>query len=93
MNAQVRENPEQHRFERAIHDNSIAAAYYRVADERVVFIHTEVPHEFSGQGIATALARGTFDILRASGRKATPICPFMVHFVTTHPEYADVVAA
>ena len=76
----VRENPEQHRFERPIHNDAIAAAYYRTADGRLVFIHTEVPTEFSGQGIATELARGTFELLRQSGRKAILRCPFMVHF-------------
>ena len=69
----------------------MAAAYYRLADGRLVFIHTEVPTEFSGHGIATELAQGTFEILRASGRKAILICPFMVHFFTKHPEYADIV--
>ncbi len=87
----VRENAAQHRFERPIHDGAIAAAYYRDADGKLVFIHTEVPSEFSGQGIATELARGLFDLLRQSGRKAVLTCPFMVHFSNTHPEYRDVV--
>jgi glutathione S-transferase len=92
IDAEVRENPKQHRFERTIHDGAIAAAYYRDEDGKLVFIHTEVPTAFSGQGIATELARGTFDLLRKSGRKAILTCPFMVHFSNTHPEYADVVA-
>jgi glutathione S-transferase len=92
IDCKVRENPQQHRFERAIHDGAIAAAYYRTEDGKLVFIHTEVPAEFSSQGIATELARGTFELLRQSGRKATLTCPFMVHFASTHPEYADVVA-
>lgn len=92
INAEVRENPAQHRFERPIHDTAIAAAYYRAADGKLVFIHTEVPTEFSGQGIASALARGTFELLRQTGRKAELVCPFMVHFANTHPEYGDVVA-
>jgi glutathione S-transferase len=87
----VRENPQEHRFERPIHADAVAAAYYRLADDRLVFIHTETPAEFSGQGIATELARGTFDLLRASERKAVLQCPFMVHFFTKHPEYSDVV--
>ena len=91
IDAKVRENPQQHRFERAIHDGVIAAAYYRNDDGKLVFIHTEVPSEFNGQGIATELARGTFDLLRQSGRKAILTCPFMVHFANTHPEYADIV--
>ena len=88
---EVRENPGQNRFERPIRDDAIAAAYYRDADGKLVFIHTEVPFEFSGQGIATELARGTFDLLRESGRKAVLTCPFMVRFAIAHPEYADVV--
>ena len=91
MTTEVRENPEQHRFERPINDDAIAAAYYRLADGRLVFIHTDVPTEFSGLGIATELARGTFELLRDSGRKAVLRCPFMVHFFTRHPEYADIV--
>jgi uncharacterized protein len=92
IDAEVRENPQQHRFERAIHDGAVAAAYYRDEDGKLVFIHTEVPTEFSGQGIATALARGTFELLRESRRKAILKCPFMTHFYVTHPEYGDVVA-
>ena len=92
IDAKVRENPQQHHFERSIHDGIVAAAYYRNEDGKLVFIHTEVPSEFNGQGIATELARGTFELLRQSGRKAILTCPFMVQFANTHPEYADVVA-
>ena len=93
LNSEVTENVGQHRFERPIHDTAIAAAYYRLADGKTQFIHTEVPSEFSGFGIATDLARGALELLRRSGRKAVMICPFMVHFANTHPEYADVLAA
>jgi predicted GNAT family acetyltransferase len=91
MDAEVRENSGQHRFELPIGGGAIAAAYYRIEDGRVVLTHTEVPSEFSGQGIATRLARGTFDLLRRSGRKAVLKCPFMGDFFAKHPEYADVV--
>jgi glutathione S-transferase len=92
IDSSVKENPAQHRFERPIHDGAIAAAYYRDADDKLVFIHTEVPTPFSGQGIATDLARGTFELLRQSKRQAILKCPFMVHFYAKHPEYADIVA-
>lgn len=65
---------------------------HREQDGKIAFIHTEVPSEFSGAGIATELARGAFDLLRQSGRKAILICPFMVQFFNAHPEYGDVVA-
>jgi glutathione S-transferase len=89
--AVVRDNPEQHRFERPIHNGALATAYYREEGDRLVFIHTEVPVEFSGQGIGSELARGALDLVRQSGRKAILTCPFMAYFFTTHPEYADVV--
>lgn len=88
----VVENPAEKRFERPIADDRIAAAYYRDEGGKLALIHTEVPFEFSGQGIATDLARGTFDLLRQSGRKAVLECAFMVRFANAHPEYADVVA-
>jgi predicted GNAT family acetyltransferase len=91
MDGEVRENPEQHRFELPIEGGAVAAAYYTIVDGRVVLTHTEVPSEFAGQGIATRLARGTFDLLRRSGRKAVLKCPFMGEFFARHPEYADVV--
>ena len=92
MNAKVTENTELNRFELPIADGVLAAAYYRIENERVVLFHTEVPQEFSGQGIASQLARGTFELLRKTGRKAVPKCPFMSWFIVAHPEYADVVA-
>jgi predicted GNAT family acetyltransferase len=91
MDSEVRENPEQHRFELQIDGGAIAAVYYRIEDGRLVLTHTEVPEEFSGQGIATRLVQGAFDLLRRSGRKAVLKCPFVGHFFATHPEYADVV--
>ena len=91
MAAEVRENPALHRFELPIEGEAVAAAYYRIEDGRLVLTHTEVPAEFSGQGIATKLATGTFELLRKSGRKAAVKCPFMGQFFAKHPEYADVV--
>lgn len=91
MHGQVTDNPARHRFEMAVGQDAIAAAYYRVDGSRLVLIHTEVPWELSGQGLATRLAIGAFDLIRQSGRKAVLRCPFMADFFKGHPEYADVV--
>src|ERR1700742_3883920 len=88
---EVRENPQKHRFELPIEGDAMALAYYTIEDGRVVLTHTEVPAEFSGQGIASRLARGIFELLRGSGRKAILKCPFMGEYFARHPEYADVV--
>lgn len=91
MNPQVVENVLLHRFELPIAAEMLAAAYYRVESGKVVLIHTEVPPEFSGQGTASRLAQGTFELLRKTGRRAILKCLFMSWFIETHPEYADVV--
>jgi predicted GNAT family acetyltransferase len=92
--SEVIENPERNRFELAIEgSDAIAAAYYRVdSNGHLVLTHTEVPSEFSGRGIGSRLARGVFDQIRASGRKAVLRCPFMGAFYSRHPEYSDIVA-
>lgn len=88
----VDDNPTEGRFELAIDGgHEVAAAYYRVQGDRLTLTHTIVPERFSGQGIGSKLARGVFELLRASGRKAVLRCPFMAAFYARHPEYADVV--
>jgi predicted GNAT family acetyltransferase len=92
MESPVVDNPAQHRFEIALSGDDIAAAYYRIDETgRVVLTHTEVPSEYSGRGIGSRLARGTFDAIRASGRKAVLVCPFMAAWYARHPDYSDIV--
>lgn len=93
MEVEVIDNTEKKSFELDLPDGSTATAYYRVDDEgRLVLTHTEVPPEFWGLGIATQLAKGAFDLMRRSGRKAILRCQFMANFFRQHPEYTDVVA-
>jgi len=89
----VEDNPPEHRFELPIEgSHEVAAAYYRAEGSRIVLTHTIVPERFSGQGLGSKLAYGTFEAIRASGRKAVLICPFMAAYYARHPEYADIVA-
>lgn len=88
----VDDNPAESRFELAIEgSHDIAAAYYRAQGGRLTLTHTIVPERLSGQGIGSTLARGVFELLRASGRKAVLRCPFMAAYYARHPEYEDVV--
>lgn len=89
----VRENPAQHRYEIALDDDgAIAAAYYQDDDlGRRVLTHTEVPFDYGGQGIGSALARAVFDDARARGLKLVLRCAFMANWYARHPDYADIV--
>lgn len=87
-------NTAEHRYELAIEgSDEPAAAYFRDDGNGYrVLHHTQVPFEFSGQGIGSRLARGVFDDARARGIKLVLQCPFMGAWFARHPEYSDVVA-
>jgi predicted GNAT family acetyltransferase len=91
MEFHVSENPAARRFEMIIGD-SLAAAYYRLEDGKVVLIHTEVPQSLSGRGIGSKLADGVFQLIRETGRQAIVRCSFMGAWVSRHPEVGDLVA-
>lgn len=90
MDAMVTERPELNRFELAL-EGGTAIATYRGEGERLVLDHTEVPEPLRGRGIGTRLAKGVFELARASGRRLVPLCPFMKDFADRHPEYRDIV--
>lgn len=91
MDTGVVDRPDQNRFELAIGDE-LALAYYKLDGDRIVLTHTEVPQALSGQGVGSRLAKGVFELIRASGRKVVPRCSFMAGWVSRHPEYHDIVA-
>ncbi|ATU90545.1 GNAT family N-acetyltransferase [Phyllobacterium zundukense] len=92
MNNSVEDNVTYDRYEMPIAAGFIAAAYDRIEDDTVILVHTEVPFEYSGQGIGSRLADGVFDLIRQSGRKVVPKCTFMAKFSASHPEYRDMIA-
>ncbi len=81
-------NTAHHRYELAV-EGHIAATYYSVADGVITFIHTEVPPELGGRGIASKLIRGALDQVRAAGLKVVAQCPFVKAFIDKHPDYQD----
>ncbi len=49
--------------------------------------------QFRKQGVATALIRRVLDTLRTQGKTVTVVCPIVRTFITSHPEYEDLVDA
>ncbi|MBP1888241.1 GNAT family N-acetyltransferase [Sinorhizobium mexicanum] len=84
----VVDNPEAKHFELAVGD-IVAVAYYKIENDRIILLHSEVPQEFSGRGIGTKLAEGVFEQLRARGRRVIAKCAFIARFASRHPEYAQ----
>lgn len=85
---QVTDNPAHHRFELAL-DGHVAFTSYRRDGDVLVVYHTEVPREFEGRGIGSALVKGVLESARAQKLKVRPLCSFVAAYMERHPEYAD----
>lgn len=92
MRAEVRDNPEQQRFELDTTDGP-AVALYRWDGDLMVIFHTEVPREVRGQGIGEKLLRGVLDEAKRRKLKVVPLCWFVREFVERNPEYRDLMAS
>ena len=91
MDSEVTNNEAEHRYELKV-DGQLAIAEYRLRPGRISFTHTEVPDALEGKGIGSRLVKSALDDARAQGLKVVPICPFVKHYIDTHPEYGDLVA-
>ncbi len=66
---------------------------YRRAGDRLIFIHTEVPQEMEGQGIAARLTQAALDFARSANFKVVPFCPYTAGYMRKHREYHDLLSA
>ena len=85
------DNRARHRFELVV-DGETAIAVYRRDGDRIRFTHTEVPPAIEGRGVGKALVGGALDQVRAQGLRVVPLCPFVRHYIETHPETRDLLA-
>ena len=88
---EVQRNEDARRFELEV-DGHIAFIDYRPADNHLALVHTEVPKALGGQGIGSRLAKGSLDLLRASGEKVELRCDFLRSWMDKHPDYRDLLA-
>ena len=91
MDATVRDNGEQRRFEIFVEGTLAGFAEYRVRDGVTVVTHTEVDPACRGRGVALELARQTLGLMRERGDRLIPRCPFFARYLRDHPEHADLV--
>lgn len=89
---QVRFNEEARRYEVSLpgSDETAFLAVRRTPDSWTLR-HTEVPSEFSGQGVGSALVRTALQDARAAGVTVKPVCPFIAAYIKRHQEEVNLV--
>ena len=90
---EVVDNPEESRYELRLAGRLIGLAAYRRRNGRIVFTHTEVDESSKGRGFGSRLAAGALEQARQAGLDVVPLCPFMAHYMATHPEVHDLLAS
>ena len=86
--ADVRHNPSAGRFEAGSEANP-AHLDYRLEGAVAEIVHTEVPAEYQGQGLAGKLAAEALGWARAQGFKVVPSCSYVAGFIAKRPEWQD----
>lgn len=59
--------------------------------QRILY-HTAVSEKYGGLGLASVLVRHAVDDTVAAGRSIVPVCPYVVKWLTKHPELSEHVA-
>ena len=91
MSLQV-ENDEKERKFYALVDGHEAMIGYVKSGNTYNLLHTFVPEELRGHGVADQLVQGTLDQIKAQGARFIATCPFVQAFLKRHPEYQESVA-
>jgi predicted GNAT family acetyltransferase len=82
---EVRDSPQEHRFDLLVDGEKAGAAYYRLSGDEIVFTHTEVGKAFEGQGLGSKLAAGAVTDAHGRGLRIVPQCPFIAAYLKRHP--------
>ncbi len=90
MAIDIKNNPTAHRFETTINGKT-AFVDYKLRPGIMAVLHTKVPKELEGQGIAAAMTKFVLEYIAAEKLQLVPYCPYMRAYLQKHPEYGYLV--
>lgn len=80
-----------HNFEMFV-DGHRAFIDYQLKGDKIFLIHTEVPVELEGKGVAPAMVEKAFDYIEEHNLKMVPYCSFIKIYLKKHPQWERLVA-
>lgn len=81
-------DPIRHRFTTEVDGHEAELVYVPEAGA-IAIVHTGVPPEIGGRGIAAELMKAALDFARAAGLKVAPRCSYAAAYMKRHREYDD----
>jgi uncharacterized protein len=85
----VRNNESDHQFEANV-DGGLALMTYHRSGNKITFIHTEVPEQSEGKGVASALAKSALAYAREQNLRVVAQCVYLAGYVKKyHDQYGD----
>jgi len=80
------DNKAAYNFELWIEGRKAFIQYKKTGDD-IYILHTEVPKELEGKGVAAALVEKTLRYLDEHQYRLIPLCSYTQHFIQRHPEW------
>lgn len=81
----VTDNKKERRFE-VKDEGSTAFLQYEMKGSNIALLHTEVPEDIGGKGVADALASSAFEYAKENTMKVISYCAFIDAYVKRHPD-------
>lgn len=82
---------ERARYELRLDGSLAGVCEYKPRPGRLAFAHVEIAPEFAGRGLGARLVRAALTDVRRRGGRVQAECPFVVEFLSRHPEFSDLV--
>ncbi len=87
----ITDNPGAKRYEIWVGDELAGFLQYRLRQESIELVHTEIGEEFEGRGLGSRLISFALDDARDRSLAVLPFCPFVNDYVRRHREYVKLV--
>ena len=73
-------------------DGVLCVLDYQLNNDVMAIVHTGVPSQVGGRGIAAELTRVALETARGNGWKVRPLCSYAAVYMRRHPDYNDLLA-
>ena len=91
MKRAIKHNVAANRFEWT-ESGYLCVLEYVLSDATMNIVHTDVPAQVGGKGIAADLANAALDTARENGWRVIPSCSYVAVHIRRHKQYQDLLA-